>query len=100
MNEENNQNQIKRFNKCKDGLFAIGFHKGCFVNISPSFQSYKSVNELFALKTVEAIRRLEEERLAKGEDVVGNPPIVWVHDYHLMLAANTIRYYPLGNTSG
>ena len=52
------------------------------------------MNELFALKTVEAIRRLEEERLAKGEDVVGNPPIVWVHDYHLMLAANTIRYYP------
>ena len=51
------------------------------------------MNELFALKTVEAIRRLEEERLAKGEDVVGNPPIVWVHDYHLMLAANTIRYY-------
>ena len=49
------------------------------------------MNELFALKTVDAIRKLESERMARGEDVVANPPIVWVHDYHLMLAANTIR---------
>ena len=49
------------------------------------------MNELFALKTVDAIRQLEIERLERGEDVKANPPIVWVHDYHLMLAANTIR---------
>ena len=82
----------KRFNECNDRFVCHLISKGFFVTTSLSFQSYKSVNELFALKTVEAIRRLEEERLAKGEDVVGNPPIVWVHDYHLMLAANTIRY--------
>lgn len=43
------------------------------------------VNELFALKTVEAL-----EKCIKLNPN-GAAPIVWVHDYHLMLCANSIR---------
>ena len=46
---------------------------------------------MFAFKTVDAIRLASERR----KEDVGNEdvptPIVWIHDYHLMLAANTIR---------
>ena len=50
------------------------------------------MNELFAIKTVEAIRIAHKKRLEEyGEDEDVPTPIVWVHDYHLMLAANTIR---------
>jgi len=55
------------------------------------WNAYKKVNELFAERTVAAIRQLDQERHLNGDDVAANPPIVWVHDYHLMLAANTIR---------
>ena len=48
------------------------------------------MNELFALKTVDAIREL-----IKGQNAWDDAPIIWVHDYHLMLAANTIRYFCL-----
>ena len=50
-------------------------------------QSYTKVNELFALKTVDAIRNL-----TKQPSYSSATPIIWIHDYHLMLAANTIRY--------
>ena len=50
-------------------------------------QSYTKVNELFALKTVDAIRNL-----TKQPSYSSSTPIIWIHDYHLMLAANTIRY--------
>ena len=52
-----------------------------------SLQSYTRVNELFALKTVDAIRNM-----AKQPSSYSSTPIIWIHDYHLMLAANTIRY--------
>ena len=45
------------------------------------------MNEIFALKTMEAVRQMSAERAEKG----GPVPIVWIHDYHLMLAANTLR---------
>ena len=51
------------------------------------FQAYREVNEIFALKTMEAVRKMSAERAANG----GPTPIVWIHDYHLMLAANTLR---------
>ena len=41
---------------------------------------------------MEAIRIAHKKRLEEyGEDEDVPTPIVWVHDYHLMLAANTIR---------
>ena len=45
------------------------------------------MNELFALKTVDAIRNM-----ARQPSPSSSTPIIWIHDYHLMLAANTIRY--------
>ena len=50
-------------------------------------QSYTRVNELFALKTVDAIRNMASQPSSSS-----STPIIWIHDYHLMLAANTIRY--------
>ena len=44
----------------------------------------RSVNELFAKITLQALRRMA----AQNPDQI---PLVWIHDYHLMLAANTIR---------
>ena len=56
-------------------------------------QAYQEVNEIFALKTMEAVRQMNKERMdaANGGGRLGPTPIVWIHDYHLMLAANTLR---------
>ncbi len=41
---------------------------------------------------MEAVRHVDAKRREEAKDGVDTPPpIVWVHDYHLMLAANTIR---------
>ena len=53
-------------------------------------QAYAKVNELFAAQTVEAVRQVYKQRDEEGQDHLP-APIVWLHDYHLMLAANTIR---------
>ncbi|CAL4097923.1 unnamed protein product [Meganyctiphanes norvegica] len=48
------------------------------------WEAYRSVNEEFARLTVEAIKR----------EVAANPktvPLVWLHDYHVMLAPGYIR---------
>lgn len=44
----------------------------------------RRVNENFAQAVLKALRRINKE---KADQI----PIVWIHDYHLMLAANTIR---------
>ena len=44
----------------------------------------RAVNEKFAGITLDALRRMTKE-------APKNKPIVWIHDYHLMVAANTIR---------
>jgi trehalose 6-phosphate synthase/phosphatase len=49
------------------------------------WRSYVAANKLFADKTIAAI-----ERCANSSNHSG-VPIVWVHDYHLMLCANYIR---------
>jgi len=49
------------------------------------FQSYCAVNKEFASKTVGALENLSKE------DTNSGTPLVWLHDYHLMLAANSIR---------
>ena len=46
--------------------------------------SKRAVNEKFAAITLDALRRMTRE-------APKNKPIVWIHDYHLMVAANTIR---------
>ena len=48
------------------------------------FQAYREVNEEFAKLTVTAIEKCFE----KDPDCV---PLVWIHDYQLMYAANSIR---------
>lgn len=48
------------------------------------FQAYCEVNQEFATQTIVALKKL-----ADSPD--SGPPLVWLHDYHLMLAANTIR---------
>ena len=45
---------------------------------------------MFAAQTVEAVRQVYKQRDEEGQDHLP-APIVWLHDYHLMLAANTIR---------
>ena len=42
------------------------------------------MNRTFAAITLEALRRMLKENPKEK-------PIVWIHDYHLMVAANTIR---------
>ena len=48
------------------------------------WDAYQRVNDEFAEITLQALRRTVKE----------NPdhmPLIWIHDYHLMLAANKIR---------
>ncbi|CAG0898881.1 unnamed protein product, partial [Darwinula stevensoni] len=49
--------------------------------------SYSTANALFASRAVEALKRLKAKE-KEGEERI---PLVWIHDYHLMLAANHIR---------
>ena len=42
------------------------------------------INQLFADKTMEAVKLLKDRK----QDVL---PLIWIHDYHLTLAAKYIR---------
>ena len=57
-----------------------------------SLQAYQDVNEVFAHRTMSAVREVHRVRMEANEANRPDPPIVWIHDYHLMLAANTIRW--------
>ena len=48
------------------------------------FQAYMQINQLFADKTMEAVKLLKDRK----QDVL---PLIWIHDYHLTLAAKYIR---------
>jgi trehalose 6-phosphate synthase/phosphatase len=48
------------------------------------FKAYKRINEDFAIKTVDALAKMSSASPEKH-------CIVWIHDYHLLLAANRIR---------
>jgi len=50
------------------------------------FQAYTKVNTVFAEKTIEALRTV-----CGSQEADAPLPLIWIHDYHLMLAANTIR---------
>ena len=49
-----------------------------------TFLVTRNVNEKFAAITLDALRRMLRENPKET-------PIVWIHDYHLMVAANTVR---------
>jgi trehalose-6-phosphate synthase len=56
-------------------------------------QAYQEVNEEFALKTIDALRQVHGRLLKEycnNEDAMP-VPVVWIHDYQLMLAAAMIR---------
>ncbi|CAB0006029.1 unnamed protein product [Nesidiocoris tenuis] len=53
------------------------------------WKAYCIVNEEFAKCTVQALRKTLRELDARGETNV--VPVIWIHDYQLMVAANTIR---------
>lgn len=79
------------YNGCCNGTFWPLFHsmpdRATF--IADHWRAYIKINEEFAEKTIHALKLLKNEdtKLKNG----GSAPIVWVHDYHLMLAANWIR---------
>ncbi|CAG0904263.1 unnamed protein product, partial [Darwinula stevensoni] len=50
-------------------------------------QAYSTVNAMFADQAVESLKMLKAKE-KEGEERI---PLVWIHDYHLMLAANNIR---------
>lgn len=52
------------------------------------WHNYVTVNKHFAARTIEALEKCLEQNKALDNNT---PPIVWIHDYHLMLAANWIR---------
>ncbi|KAJ8891066.1 hypothetical protein PR048_010575 [Dryococelus australis] len=53
------------------------------------WRAYERINNLFADQTVEALRRLQTDDSVSSDE--SNTPLIWVHDYHLTLAANGIR---------
>ncbi|QQP37273.1 Alpha_alphatrehalosephosphate synthase A-like, partial [Caligus rogercresseyi] len=53
--------------------------------------AYTKVNQIFADTTLCAIRKVNSDRLSFPESQRPPSPIVWLHDYHLMEAANIIR---------
>ncbi|CAH0385980.1 unnamed protein product [Bemisia tabaci] len=76
------------YNGCCNGTFWPLFHSMPDRTIfsADNWKAYQAVNLEFAEKTVNALRRLIET-----EEENAGTPLVWLHDYHLMLAANTIR---------
>ncbi|KAK3920642.1 Bifunctional trehalose-6-phosphate synthase/phosphatase [Frankliniella fusca] len=50
------------------------------------WKNYYTVNKEFAQKTLSALAEV-----SKDQSPEAGPPLVWVHDYHLMLASNWIR---------
>nr|QOU11567.1 trehalose-6-phosphate synthase [Diaphorina citri] len=76
------------YNGCCNGTFWPLFHsmpdRAMFC--AEHWRAYAQVNQEFADKTIKALQILAQEEPADS-----GTPLVWIHDYHLMLAANTIR---------
>jgi len=76
------------YNDCCNGTFWPLFHsmsdKAIFSG--ESWDAYVKVNKTFAEKTLEALR-VANAKLEADAPV----PIIWLHDYHLMVTANYIR---------
>lgn len=74
------------YNGCCNGTFWPLFHSmpDRAVFSADNWTAYCAVNQEFAQKTILALKNL-------STDDDHGPPLVWLHDYHLMLSANTIR---------
>ena len=79
------------YNGCCNGTFWPLFHSmpDRAVFSSETYDAYRKINEVFAAKTVVALKRCLEKLDAEGQDEVA--PLVWIHDYQLMLAASMVR---------
>lgn len=53
------------------------------------WNDYITVNKHFAARTIEALEKCLQNQSGNEK----NPPIVWIHDYHLMLAANWVSSF-------
>lgn len=74
------------YNGCCNATFWPLFHSlpDRAVFQADKWEAYREVNAEFARLTVKAVQQLSETH-------PGSVPLVWLHDYHMMLAANTIR---------
>lgn len=79
------------YNGCCNGTFWPLFHsmpdRATFN--ADNWRAYIKINKEFAEKTIQALKQLKNEETKQKNG--GSAPIVWIHDYHLMLAANWIR---------
>ncbi|XP_043227657.1 alpha,alpha-trehalose-phosphate synthase [UDP-forming]-like isoform X2 [Amphibalanus amphitrite] len=80
------------YNGCCNGTFWPLFHSmpDRAIFKADYWEDYKKANLEFADMTIRALELMYKERgneLAQADEA----PLVWIHDYHLMLAANTIR---------
>lgn len=69
------------YNGCCNGTFWPLFHSmpGRASFKEEHWRNYVKVNQYFANKTLEALERCHERKNNSGV------PIIWIHDYHLML---------------
>lgn len=66
----------------------------CFIwakklRVLEHFQAYCRVNREFASRTLEALRKSVKE--LDDQERFETCPVVWIHDYQLLVAATTIR---------
>lgn len=75
------------YNGCCNEIFWPLFHSmpGRSNFTRQHWKSYVTVNKYFAKRTIDALEICHKKNTHPGT------PIVWIHDYHLMLAANYIR---------
>ncbi|KAG8232577.1 hypothetical protein J437_LFUL012953 [Ladona fulva] len=72
------------YNGCCNGAFWPLFHSmpDRAVFLAENWKAYSQVNQFFANRAIDALKALDQ---------TSQIPLVWIHDYHLMLAANTVR---------
>ncbi|ODN05304.1 Bifunctional trehalose-6-phosphate synthase/phosphatase [Orchesella cincta] len=81
----------KFYNGCCNGTFWPLFHsmpdRATFSN--ETYEAYKQVNDIFAEKILKALRKCLAQLDDEGRTDAA--PLIWIHDYQLMLAATTVR---------
>ncbi|KAF2898680.1 hypothetical protein ILUMI_07493 [Ignelater luminosus] len=77
------------YNGCCNATFWPLFHSmpDRAVFKRDKWKAYTEVNKEFAKCTIDALKNLKKS----GDDVGPDAPLVWIHDYHLMVAANWVR---------
>ncbi|CAG7827217.1 unnamed protein product [Allacma fusca] len=79
------------YNGCCNGTFWPLMHSmpDRAVFSAETYDAYRKVNEVFAQRTVMALKKCLAKLDAEGHMDVA--PLVWIHDYQLMLAATMVR---------